>query len=1027
MPTSDQTVEESMAPEEPLALPRHPVAAPRPSFPLLAVLAPLVGAVVLFAVVRSPYMLAFAALSPVIALASTIDARLSARRRRRKDARVFAADAERFLRDVSAAHDRERAALDACHPTATAILADPAHRPRRWAEADGDLAPVRLGTGRAASRLAVSGSAATPRERELLSAARVIQQAPIVAAVAGGVGLIGVLPVARAALRGLVVQLAHAHPPGVLAISAPPGEAYDWLDDYPHAAPLQSERIRLRLIDEHAGSDDGGRRSRLAQPSSAPGAHGTASATEAAEAVIAVAERVEELPAGCRLVVAVDAAGRFTVLAPPDCVGAFDGELVTAQDAAAFGRELAVTARARGVEPARPLPSSVRFADLPHHVGAEVPGHALDTNRSVPDGLPAVAGIDPSGPLVLDLVSSGPHAIVTGTTGSGKSELLITWVLAMAATAPPARVCFLLVDFKGGTAFRRLGALPHTVGVVTDLEHGEAARALKSLRAELRRREAELARRGLSDVSGAGDDIPRLVIVVDEAAAMLAAFPDLAGLFVDIAARGRALGVHLILSTQRATGVVGDGLLANCALRLSLRLTSDGDSTALLGTVAAARLPHGARGRVVVAADGGLVTAQVATVTAGDVESVARVHARAARPRAPWLPALPARIPLTAFGRPGQGCVVIGAGDDPDRQVQEVVLYRPARSHLLVLGTRASGKSHVLATIRAQWCPPQRQQGPARGETSRSDGTAIVPPEVIVVPPDVEGAWDAVQGVRSRLRAGDTPARDEGACLVLIDDVDALIDRFADEYRDALVDAIRAVLVDGPHAGIAVTCTATTLPAGLRSVQGRFGERLLLRQSDRQEHVLAGAPAELWDASAPPGRGVWRERAVQVALAEPVPASERRHPSLLAFPPGSITLVVTRAPGAVSRLLRDHVTGLDVVDLREAVASSGIGVAPPAPLDSSGGSAFDLRPGGGEIDVHAGARPVAVVGDPDAWQSRWSTLNVLRSRAPLVFDGCTLAQVRAIVHARVLPPPTEPGHVLVCDATTEFSRARLPS
>jgi S-DNA-T family DNA segregation ATPase FtsK/SpoIIIE len=1022
MPTPDQTV------DEPLALPRHPAAAPRPSFPLLAVLAPLAGAAVLFAIVRSPYMLAFAALSPVIALASTVDARLSARRRRRKDARTYAADAEHFLSEVSAAHDRERAALNGRHPTATAILTDPAHRPRRWTEPSGHLASVRIGTGRAASTVAVSGSAGTLQERELLTAARVIQRAPIIADVVGGVGLIGLPPVARAALRGLVAQLAHAHPPGVLAISPPSGEAYRWLSDYPHTTPSGREPLRLRLVDEHAEPDDGGRERGRALPSSSA-AVGAASATEA---VIAVADRVEKLPTGCRLVVAVDAAGRFTVLAPPESVGAFDGELVTAQDAAAFGRDLATTARTRGVEPVKPLPSSVRFADLPHDAGAA--GYRSRATGVAPDGLPAVVGVGPAGPLVLDLVSSGPHAIVTGTTGSGKSELLVTWVLAMASVAPPERVCFLLVDFKGGTAFRRLAGLPHTLGVVTDLEHGEAARALKSLRAELRRREAELSRRGLSDISGARDGIPRLVIVVDEAAAMLTAFPDLGGLFVDIAARGRALGVHLILSTQRAAGVLADSLLANCALRLSLRLASEGDSVALLGTDAAARLPHAARGRVAVSCDGDVVTAQIATAAAGDVDAVARADARAVRPRAPWLPALPERVPLAAFGGPGEGCVVIGVGDDPDRQVQEGVLYRPGRSHLLVLGARGSGKSEVLMTIRSQWCPPPEAPG--------SDlGGPRPPTETIVVPPDVEGAWDAIRRAESRLRAGAMRIRPEDAgrtCLVLIDDVDALLDRFEDEHRDAMVDAIRALLVDGPHSGIGVVCTATAVPTALRTLHGRFGERLLLRQPDRQEHVLAGGPAELWDASAPPGRGVWRERAIQVALSGTTgggaPGREpRRHPPFLGFPPGSITLVVARAPGAVSRRLRDNVPDLDVVALREVVApSSGVGAPPSATLGAaapgaaSTAAAVDLYGCGTAIDVRRGARPVVVVGDPDAWQSHWSTLNALRTTASLVFDGCTLAQVRAIVHARVLPPPTERGHLLLCDAATEFSRARMP-
>jgi S-DNA-T family DNA segregation ATPase FtsK/SpoIIIE len=965
---------------EPLALPRQPPPPPKSGFPLLAVLAPLVGAAILFAVVRSPYMLAFAALSPVIAVAGVVDGRISARRRRRADERTFAAEAARYREDVAVAHERERRMRDQQHPAASSLVSDAEHRPRRWAHGDDDFAAVRIGTGRTTSALTVSGSAASERDRELLVAARTIADVPIVADPSDGIGLIGLPPVARAALRGLVVQLAHSHPPGAMAIVAPPDEAYDWLDDYPHGASPQHEPLVLRILDD---TGDGARGEAPAGQVTAatPVGRGGASARSA---TLAVAERVDELPAGCRLVAEVSADGRLTVLAPAHAVGELRTELVTAQTAAAFGRELAASARTRGVDLGRPLPPTVRFAELP----AVEPANGT--------GLMAVVGRTASGTLQLDLVASGPHAIVTGTTGSGKSELLITWVLAMAAIAAPDAVNFLLVDFKGGTAFRRLAALPHTVGVVTDLAHGEAARALKSLRAELRRREAKLADLAASDIAEASGALPRLVIVVDEAAAMLAAFPELSELFSDIAARGRALGVHLILGTQRATGVLSDALLANCALRVSLRVASDSDSTALLGTDAAARLPHGVPGRLVVARDGDLLIAQAATVESADVEAVVRAHSSASRQRAPWLPALPDVIPLRAFGAPPAGAVVIGAGDDPDRQVQEGVVYRPARAHLLVLGVRGSGKSTVLATISSQWTG-----------------------SVIAVPAGIEGAWDAMTRAESLLHSRQD---DDRGCLVLIDDVDALLDRFDDEHRDAMAERIRSLLVDGPRAGIAVECTAAMLPTGLRSVAGRFGERLLLRQADKQEHVLSGAPADLYDPSAPPGRGVWHERAVQVAMTDvPAPESEpssaSRRPPVLTFPPASLTLVVTRSPGALVRRLRVVFAELDVVDLGEV--GTGLGRTSPESLVPA--------PEPGSVSVTEDGRAVVVVGDADVWQANWTLLGRLRQRSTLVFDGCTLAQVRAILHARVLPPPAQAGHVIVCDSSMEFTRATLPA
>lgn len=965
-------------------LPRRPPDPARPGFPLLAVLAPLIGAAVLFAIVRSPIMLAFAALSPVIAVAGTIDGRLSAGKKRRTDARSYAAETERYLVEVAAEHEKERAALNALHPPAAVLLTDPAQRPRRWRETGGTFARVRIATGSTTSMLAVSGSGGSAEERALLLAARRIDDCPILADAGAGIGLVGVLPVARAVLRGIVVQLAHAHPPGTLAITAPAGEEYDWLDDYPYAVSPQREPLRLRIVDAASGSSADG----VPSPR-------TQAASDSVCAVIAAAERVDDLPTGCHLVAAVDPDGRLTVLSPPEAAGEYLGEFVTAHEAEGFGRHLAAVAKAHGVGPGRSLPDRVRFSDLPPAGGwpsaggeRSVSGIA-DQQRG--QRLAAVVGVTTSGPLELDLVSSGPHAIVTGTTGSGKSELLITWVLAMAASTPAALVNFLLVDFKGGTAFRRLAGLPHTVGVVTDLAHGEAARALKSLRAELRRRESELARLRASDIAEVGEALCRLVIVVDEAAAMFAAFPELGDLFSDIAARGRALGVHLILGTQRATGVLGDALLANCSLRLSLRVAAESDSAALLGTDAAARLPHSVPGRLVALRDGELLTGQAATAAQADVGQV-RAATVAAPGRAPWLPALPDRVPLSAFGAAPVGSVIIGVRDDPDRQVQEGILYRPEAAHLLVTGVRGTGKSTVVATIRSQF------PGPA-----------------IAVPPDVEGAWDALQLASSLL------ACEQHACgrLVLIDDVDALLDRFGDDHRDAATDVIRSLLVDGPLAGIGVVCTASVLPGGLRGMSSRFGERLLLRQADRQEHVLAGAPPELFDADAPPGRGVWRDRAAQVALplARATLAQGRaENPEPLRLEPGVITIVVARDPAAAARRLHAAFPDADVIELADAGPQSGA----DAPLDR-------LAPRAARLAVADHAAAVAVIGDPDAWQANWALLGRIRAGSCIVFDGCTLTQVRAILHSRVLPPPAVSGHLIVCGASGEFFRASLPA
>src|SRR6202012_2027960 len=130
--------------------------------------------------------------------------------------------------------------------------------------------------------------------------------------------------------------------------------------------------------------------------------------------------------------------------------------------------------------------------------------------------LRAVIGQSANEVHALDLRADGPHALVGGTTGSGKSELLQTWILALAAAHSPQRLSFLLVDYKGGSAFRDCVALPHTVGLVTDLSPHLVRRALTSLAAELRYREHVLAQHGAKDLAtleklGVPDAPPSLV------------------------------------------------------------------------------------------------------------------------------------------------------------------------------------------------------------------------------------------------------------------------------------------------------------------------------------------------------------------------------------------------------------------------------------------------------------------------------------------------------------------------------------
>ncbi|BBE23329.1 hypothetical protein MN0502_22120 [Arthrobacter sp. MN05-02] len=214
----------------------------------------------------------------------------------------------------------------------------------------------------------------------------------------------------------------------------------------------------------------------------------------------------------------------------------------------------------------------------------------------------AHVGESASGPVLIDLAGDGPHLLVAGTTGSGKSEFLRTLVLGLALDQPPRQLALLLIDYKGGAALGPLAALPHCVGSLTDLSAESTARALTSLRAELGRRERLCADHVSSDLDelrrvSPSSCPPRLVVVIDEFRMLSDDVPSAGADLLKLAALGRSLGVHLVLATQRVQGAVPPDLRANLTSAVLLRVQTAMESQELLGSGAAADLPVGAPGR----------------------------------------------------------------------------------------------------------------------------------------------------------------------------------------------------------------------------------------------------------------------------------------------------------------------------------------------------------------------------------------------------------------------------------------------
>ncbi|MDQ1038008.1 S-DNA-T family DNA segregation ATPase FtsK/SpoIIIE [Streptomyces sp. V3I8] len=254
------------------------------------------------------------------------------------------------------------------------------------------------------------------------------------------------------------------------------------------------------------------------------------------------------------------------------------------------------------------LPGSSRLLDV---LQLEPPtGDAISARwRMGGQSTTAVVGESYDGPFGIDIRRDGPHGLIAGTTGSGKSELLQTIVAALAVANTPENMTFVLVDYKGGAAFKDCVNLPHTVGMVTDLDAHLVERALESLGAELHRREHILAAADAKDIEDYQDlvrrepsnrPLPRLLIVIDEFASMVRDLPDFVTGLVNIAQRGRSLGIHLLLATQRPSGVVSPEIRANTNLRIALRVTDGGESSDVIDSPEAGHISKNTPGRAYV-------------------------------------------------------------------------------------------------------------------------------------------------------------------------------------------------------------------------------------------------------------------------------------------------------------------------------------------------------------------------------------------------------------------------------------------
>ncbi|MFH8374013.1 type VII secretion protein EccCa [Streptomyces cyaneofuscatus] len=591
-----------------------------------------------------------------------------AQRTRRTQREAYLAYVEDLREELSAEERERRERADVLNPPPYAlydIVRDPA---RLWERrrVDDDFLRVRVGTGEMPVRdlrIAEPGSSVlTPPDLFMLNEASALvkrfrngTELPLTVPLdrIGNVSVIGPREDCLRVARALLVQTAALHAPDDVAIAlAAPGDRmadWEWAKWLPHL--LDTEQF------------DGPVAARRIAPSAPQlarqlGPELRRRASYAAEVRRGLAGR-DALSMNSRLLVVTDGHGEDAVdlPRPDDAVGLSEMGVTVlhlleqrVQEPGQVSVRITVDGTDVAIEDLRaPEPleahgtvdeAGIPFADglarmlAPLRLSAE---SLADAPLSGPVEFAAMLGIDdvarldldrlwaPRGeraflrvpigisdshePVLLDLKESselgmGPHGLCVGATGSGKSELLRTLVLALVATHPPEDLALVLVDYKGGATFAPFAELPHVAGVITNLENqaGLVERVHSSLAGEVKRRQQALKDAGnVADIGDYAalraekrpdlDPLPHLFVVIDEFGELLTAKPDFIDLFLSIGRIGRSIGVHLLLSSQRIEGGKLKGLDTYLSYRLGLRTFSADESRTVLDTTDAFHLP----------------------------------------------------------------------------------------------------------------------------------------------------------------------------------------------------------------------------------------------------------------------------------------------------------------------------------------------------------------------------------------------------------------------------------------------------
>jgi len=652
-----------------VAIPGYPNEPSRPgTLSAWLTIAPVLGIVVMsfgfgFLYGNFTYSFLISGASMIYPAVMLLRQREQLRRWREEQAKIqqaYSRRIEEVQRELSERRQRQAEYLNFTYPAPSELADWAAERSERLWERrvnDSDFLDLRLGVGDVPASFSVRTpqvdipELASPNllaAREKAGAFASTPGVPVTVGLAnaGSMAVCGPQQLREAALRAILVHLAGMHAPSEVEILAVlPSRnitEWGWLKWLPHCRCLGAESSAVNLASEPGSvrkllSDFMDRlqlRSQRPAGAAAGASHliphlamvvvdheaiqGEAAVQRVLDdgrnlgaSLLLAVPAVRDIPEGCEAWVDLESEKRGTLYRKNEARRlTFQPDLISPKMSERVARGLApLESMEQGT--ASDLPVQVRLLELigrPDLEALDIESRWL-TALSRPPSLQVPVGAKAGRrSLVVDLKQSGhgPHGLIAGTTGSGKSELLLTLLTALALDHHPHQVNFVLVDYKGGTAMSVLADLPHTVGVVTDLDGRQTRRALMALRSEMTRREEILARHQVADIEkyhelGISEPFPYLFIVIDEFAELKDRFKNDLGEvlseFVSVAQKGRALGVHLILAMQKPEGVVNDSIRANMRFRICLRVERAEDSRNVLNRPDAYLLPNRPAGR----------------------------------------------------------------------------------------------------------------------------------------------------------------------------------------------------------------------------------------------------------------------------------------------------------------------------------------------------------------------------------------------------------------------------------------------